>query len=243
MFGLGYMNPLWLLMTFACIAIAGAASLLVRITFARYARRPAGSGITGAQAAQIMLERNGIHDVSIQMGQGFLSDLYNPLRKVIVLSPDVYRSSSLSAIGVACHEAGHAVQHHVGFFPVHLRNTMVPVVNIANNLSWLVIIIGLGIYSMQAAPFGLHMAQIGVLLFSMIVVFQIVTLPVEFDASRRALALMTKYGIVTQEEKAGARAVLTAAALTYVAAVITALLQLLYWMYVTGMIGGRRSQD
>jgi Zn-dependent membrane protease YugP len=114
-----FMDPIWLLVTVVSVAIAGGASLLVRTTFARYARRRAASGLTGAEAAQILLERNGIHDVSIQMGSGFLSDLYHPLKKMIVLSPDVYRSSSLSAIGVACHEAGHAVQHHVGFFPVH----------------------------------------------------------------------------------------------------------------------------
>lgn len=228
-----FFDPLYLLMMAPAILIAAWSSFKVRSTFAKYARVRVASGITGADAARMLLERNRIYDVTVVPSQGFLTDLYDPIRKVIRLSPDVYGGSSISAVGVACHEAGHAVQHAVGFFPVHLRNTMVPVVKISSNLSWVLIIAGMWMHY-------LGLAQLGVLLFSAIVVFQIVTLPVEFDASRRALVLMTEYGIVTREEHVGARRVLTAAAMTYVAAVITAVMQLLYFAMRTGLLGGRR---
>ncbi|MFN7971565.1 MAG: zinc metallopeptidase [Acidobacteriota bacterium] len=230
-----HFDPLyWMLMIPAMLAAMGA-TVLVKGTFAHYARRHARSGVTGAQAARTVLARSGIRDVEIVPGTGFLSDLYDPLHKVIRLSPDVYASSSLSAIGVACHEAGHAVQHARGFFPLHLRNTMVPVVQFSTSLSWIMIFGGMILRSMQ-------LAQLGVLLFGFLVFYQIITLPVELDASRRALALMTENELVTREEKSGARWVLSAAALTYVAAAFTAVMQLLYFMMRTGMLGGRRDE-
>ena len=228
-----FFDPIYLIIMLVAGGIAGLASLNVRSTFGKYSKVGAQSRITGAEAARIILERKGIHDVKVVQGQGFLSDLYDPIRRVIKLSPAVYQSSSLSSIGVASHEAGHAVQHAAGYFPLHLRNTMVPVVQFSSNFAWILILAG-------AFTQLLGLAHLGVLLFAVVVVYQIVTLPVEFDASSRALALMTDYGIVSQQEKPYARKVLQAAALTYVAAVVTAVMQLLYFAWRTGLIGGRR---
>lgn len=229
-------DPLYMLVMAIGMVLAGVTSWYVKSTFARYSKQDVASGITGAQAARMILERNGIHDVEVVQSQGFLTDLYHPVKKVIQLSPDVYQRATVAAIGVAAHEAGHAVQHATGFVFVHLRNTLVPIAQISTNFAWILIMIGLAIQAMGVA-------QIGVLLFATVVAYQVVTLPVELDASRRALACVTQYGILTREEHGAAYKVLRAAAFTYLAAAITAALQLLYFMLRTGMLGGGNRRD
>lgn len=179
--------------------------------------------MTGAEAAARMLSRAGINDVRIERVDGFLSDHYDPLAKTLRLSPKVYDEDSLSAIGVACHEAGHALQHAAGYFPMHIRSQLVPMANIGSYLSYGAIILG---FILQAG----HLVMLGAILFSAVVLFSIVTLPVEWDASARAKKLMVSSGIVSEQERDGAGKVLNAAFMTYVAAVISSLLTLLYYL-------------
>jgi Predicted Zn-dependent protease len=190
------------------------------------------SGYSGAKTAFNILKTNGIDDVSIEETTGFLGDHYDPRTKSLRLSPDVYRSNSLAAIGVAAHEAGHALQHAQGYAPLHLRSLLVPVASIGSNLAWPLLFIGFFLQSMM-------MVKSGVLLFSGVVLFQLVTLPVEFNASRRALAALRTTGLVSEYEIDGSRKVLTAAAMTYVAAAAAAILQLLYFLLRAGLLGSR----
>ena len=207
------------------------ASVKVKSTFAKFAKVRSMRGITGAQAAAEIMRANGVHDVDIQPARGFLSDHYDPTKKVLRLSKDVYGGSSLSAIGVAAHEAGHALQHAERYSPLMLRNAIVPVTSIGSNLSMPLIFIGFFMGS-------LSLLKLGIVFFSLVVFFQLVTLPVEFNASRRALAAVTEIGIVSREEAVGSQKVLSAAAMTYVAAAITAVLQLLYFLMRSGLLGG-----
>ena len=187
--------------------------------------------MTGAQAARSMLDQAGLFDVKIGQAHGFLSDHYNPATKSLALSPDVYGRASISAVGVACHEAGHAIQHARGYAPLQLRTALVPVASIGSNLSWIVMMIGFFVSSMG-------MIQLGILLFSATVAFQLVTLPVEFDASKRAKELVVNYGILGPSEQVGVSKVLNAAAWTYVAAAVTSILTLLYFLFRAGLLGG-----
>ena len=207
------------------------ASVKVKSTFARFAKVRSMRGITGAQAAAEIMRANGVNDVDIQPARGFLSDHYDPTKKVLRLSKDVYGGSSLSAIGVAAHEAGHALQHAERYSPLMLRNAIVPVTSIGSNLSMPLIFIGFFMGS-------LALLKLGIVFFSLVVFFQLVTLPVEFNASRRALAAVTEIGIVSREEAVGSQKVLSAAAMTYVAAAITAVLQLVYFLLRSGLLGG-----
>jgi len=213
------------------LLLAGVAAMLTKSTFAKYSRVPASSRLTGAQAAQRLLATEGVSDVSIESVQGFLSDHYDPMSKTLRLSPKVYGSQSLSAIGVACHEAGHALQHARGYAPLALRTAMVPAANIGNHLSYILIMAGIFL--------GLTgLAKIGIILFTAAVAFSIVTLPVEWDATARAKRLMVSAGIVSGQEQVYAGRVLNAAFLTYVAAAVTAVLQLLYFLMRSGLLGG-----
>lgn len=221
----------YLLVLIPGLLISGGASLLVRSAFNKYSRVASRSGMSGAQAAKRLLDDAGIHDVAIIRVAGTLSDHYNPQTKELALSEPVYASNSLAAIGVACHEAGHAIQHARGYAPLALRSAIVPLASIGSSLGYLVMAVGLFI---SPAIVG-----IGALIFSGVLLFQLVTLPVEFDATARAKRLVVEAGIVSSQEREGIDKVLNAAALTYVAAVISTLLTLLYYLLRSGLLGGR----
>ncbi|MBQ0040703.1 MAG: zinc metallopeptidase [Clostridiales bacterium] len=210
------------------------ASAQVKSAFARYSRVRNSRGITGAQAAQALLEAHGINDVSIQQTGGQLSDFYDPSKKLVKLS--VYNDTSVAAVGVACHEIGHAIQHAENYFPVKLRAAIVPITNFGSRLS--IPLILLGIIMSYSAYYWYNLVYLGIALFGLCVVFQLVTLPVEFNASRRALQGIQELGLLAPEEEKGARKVLRAAALTYVAALAISLAQLLRLLLIFG--GGRR---
>jgi Zn-dependent membrane protease YugP len=215
------------------LVISGLASWVTHSAFKRYSRVATSRGYTGAQAAQILLDRAGIHDVRIVPAHGFLSDHYNPATKELALSESVFHSNSVAAVGVATHEAGHALQHASGYLPLWMRSALVPVANFGSMFSYIVIIAGIAM--------GLTgLVFVGVLLFSTVVLFQIITLPVEFDASARAKRLVVESGIIDAQERVGVDRVLNAAAMTYVAAVITSLLTLLYYLMRSGLLGNRR---
>ena len=218
-----FFDPLYLLFAIPGLIVAGLASFYVKSTFSEYSRFRASSGMTGAQAAAQMLHSAGIYDVNIERVDGFLSDHYDPSSRTLRLSPGVYDSDSLSAIGVACHEAGHALQDAANYAPLGLRSALVPVTNISSWLSYIVIFAG---FIFQSGG----MVMLGAILFSAVVVFSIVTLPVEWDASSRAKQLMVTAGIVSAPERDSAGKVLNAAFLTYVAAVLSSLLTLLYYL-------------
>ncbi len=221
-----------LLVTAPVLLMSLGASWLTKSTFKRYSRVRSRSGMTGAQAAQAMLERAGIRDVKIIPVNGFLSDHYNPTNKTLALSEATYGSPSVAAIGVACHEAGHAIQHATSYGPLAIRSFLVKPAGIGSQI---------GLYMMM---FGLMLSQslvvFGAILFSATLLFQLVTLPVEFDASARAKRLALEQGLVSREEHQGMSKVLNAAALTYVAAAASTLLTLLYFLFRAGLLGGRR---
>lgn len=210
------------------------ASLIIqsklKTTYAKYSQINNAKNLTGAQAAQMVLNYYGIYNVQIESTPGTLSDHYDPTKNVIRLSNGVYNSTSVAAVGVACHEAGHAAQHAQGYVPIKLRNTILPVCNIGSTLSMPLLIVGL-IFSFEP------LIWIGIGFFSFVSIFQLVTLPVEFDASKRALSVIESNGILSFEEKQGAAKVLRMAAMTYVAALATSVAQLLRLIL---RYGGRR---
>ncbi len=209
-----------------------AAQFKVRNTFTKYSGFRSRSGMTGAQAAQQVLHASGIYDVKIEHISGSLSDHYDPRNKVLRLSDSVYGQSSLAAIGVAAHECGHAIQHQNEYIPLKIRGALVPVANFGSMASWPLILIGLFLGGSQ------FLIDFGIILFSAAVLFQLITLPVEFNASRRAIARLGETGILQQEELRQSKKVLDAAALTYVAATAASILQLLRLIILFG--GGRR---
>lgn len=223
-----WFDPLYLVFAFPGFVLALMASLFVRSRFSHYSRVPSARGLTGAEAAQVMLSRAGVRDVSIEMTQGFLSDHYDPMSRTLRLSPDVYGSNSLAAIGVACHEAGHALQHASGYAMLGLRSALVPATNIGSVLSYVLITLG---FILHSQPFILF----GALLFSLAVVFALVTLPVEWNASARAKVAMVETGVIAAGEGDDAAKVLNAAFMTYVASAINALLILLYYLIRAGV--------
>ena len=216
-------DPLYVLVVMLPgMLISGAASLAVRAAFNRYSQVASRRGITGAQAAQTLLQRAGIDDVTIIPTHGDLSDHYNPSNRQLALSENVYHSSSVAAIGIACHEAGHAIQHAEKYAFLGMRTALVPLAGIGSSLGYVVMLVGL---LMAKTPLLL----VGAALFSLVLLFQVITLPVEFDASSRAKHLVLEAGIVDPDEREGIDRVLNAAALTYVAAVISSMLTLLYF--------------
>lgn len=233
-------DPLYLLIIGAGIVLSGGASLLVKSTFARYSRVPARSGLTGAQVAKQILQANGIHDVRVEPVAGHLSDHYDPRSKTLRLSEPVFGGRSLSAFGVAAHEVGHAIQHARGYPLLNFRSAWVPVANVGSGIS-IFVLIAAAFLGGAATVLGKSVALIGVGLFATTTVFTLITVPVEIDASRRALATLRETHLAGPDELAGARRVLNAAALTYVAAFITSLMTLLYWAYRLGLLGGRRN--
>jgi uncharacterized protein len=225
-------DPLYWMMMAPVLILSLYASIKVKSTFRKYSKVMSASGLTGAEVAMQILRRNGLTGVSVTETGGFLSDHYDPTKKVVRLSPDVFRSNSIAAIGVAAHETGHAVQHAKAYGPLALRNTMVPVANIGSSLSWIIIIAGF--------IFGvMGLIKVGIVLFSVVVFFQLVTLPVEFNASSRAKAMLSSYGLISETELQGVGKVLSAAAMTYVAAAASSVMTLLYYLIRAGFLGGR----
>lgn len=218
MYGLFYDSTYILVLIGALLAMW--ASWNVNSTFARFSKVRNLGGITGAQAAEAILHGAGIYDVRVEHVSGSLTDHFSPNEKVLRLSDSTYSSSSVAAIGVAAHECGHAIQHDVGYFPIHLRSAVIPLANIGSQLSWPMIVLGLVLG-------WAGLINLGIVLFSLVVFFQLVTLPVEFDASGRALRILKESSMLNAEELNSARKVLTAAALTYVAALVSSALQLL----------------
>ena len=208
----------------------------VNSTFARYSRVRSFSGMTGAEAARRLLNAQGIYDVTVQPVSGKLTDHYDPRTKVVKLSDAVYNATSVAAIGVAAHECGHAMQHNEGYGPLRFRSALVPVANFGSQLSWPMILLGI-----LFGGLGSPLVQVGILMFSLAVLFQLVTLPVEFNASSRAVRLLDSQGILSGEEVDGTRKVLKAAALTYVAAAAGSILQLLRLVILFG--GRDRDND
>lgn len=229
-FGFGYyFDPTYILVLIGAV-LSMLASARVNSTFHKYASVRSMSGMTGAQTAEAILRSKGIHDVRVEHIRGNLTDHYDPARKVVRLSDSVYGSSSVAAIGVAAHECGHVMQHHEGYAPLNIRTALVPAANIGSKLGIPIILVGILLGSNPI------LVNIGIWVFSLAVLFQIATLPVEFDASRRALACIEQYGIVTSDERKKSARVLKAAAYTYVAAAAAAILQLLRLL----MLFGRR---
>ena len=234
-YGYGYgLDPTMILVLIG-VVITLWAQWRVNSAFSKYSRIWSRTGMTGAEAAQRLLQSQGIYDVRVQRVGGSLTDHYDPRTKTVNLSDDVFNVSSVAAIGVAAHECGHAIQDNVGYVPLRIRGNLVPVANIGSRLSWPLILIGLLISGL-----GSPLVEIGIIMFSLAVLFQLVTLPVELDASARAVRLLDAEGILAGDEVSGTRKVLHAAALTYVAAAATSILQLLRLVI---LFGGRRRRD
>jgi uncharacterized protein len=231
-----FFDPLYILFLAPGLLLSMWASFKVKSTFRHYSTVPAASGMSGAQAAAELMRRKGIRDVSVEEVQGFLSDHYDPSHKVLRLSPDVYHGRSLASLGVAAHEAGHAIQHATDYGPLKFRSWVVKPAQIGSNLGGILAMIGIGLASTQ-------MVWAGVILFSAFVVFTLVTLPVEFNASSRAVAVLQQEGIISRSEVDGTKAVLNAAAMTYVAGALGAIMQLLYFLVRAGILGGRGDED
>jgi Zn-dependent membrane protease YugP len=233
-----YFDPMYFLFLAPALVFSLWASASVKRNFNKYSRVPAASGLTGAEAARRLLERAGLDNVTIERSKfGQLSDHYNPVSKTLNLSDAVYGSRSIAAIGVACHEAGHAIQHAHAYPPLWLRSALVPTAKIGSTLGYIVMLLGL---FMIYGGGNSTVFMVGVALFSCVLLFQIVTLPVEFDASKRAKVLVGEYGIVTAQERIGIDKVLNAAAMTYVAAAVSTLMTLLYFLLRAGVLGGSR---
>lgn len=235
MYPMFYFDPSYVLILIGLL-LSMAASAKVNSTYARYARVGARCGMTGAEAAKRLLNSQGIYDVTVRRVPGKLTDHYDPRNKTVNLSESVYGSTSIAAIGVAAHECGHAVQDKVGYFLLNFRGSLVPAANFGAQLSWPLIIIG---YLFGGA--GGTLVKVGILMFCAVVLFHLVTLPVELDASRRALRLLDENGILVEDEVKKTRKVLGAAALTYVAALAASILQLLRLLILFG--GQRRNDD
>jgi Zn-dependent membrane protease YugP len=226
----------YLVLVLPCLILAMWASSNVNSTFKQYSNQLSLRGITGAEAAQRVLRHNGVTGVRIERVSGNLTDHYDPRTNVIRLSDSVYSSTSTAAIGVAAHEAGHAVQYAQNYGPIKLRAAIIPITNIGSRLAMPLILAGI-----LFSAFGNTLIMLGIAAFGLSVVFQLVTLPVEFDASRRAMTAIETAGLLTEEEQRGARRTLKAAALTYVAATATAIAQLLRLIVIFGGRGRRRN--
>ncbi len=218
-----YFDYMYFLYMIPGLIISVWAQMKVKGTFAKYSKIRVQSGLSGAQAARQILDDNGLHNVRVEKVSGKLSDHFDPSSNVVRLSDSTYDSTSVGAVGVAAHEVGHAIQHAQGYAPAKLRSAIVPACNIGTSVSMPLIFLG----------FAFSLAQliyVGIALFGLAVVFQLVTLPVEFNASKRAIETLGSNGMMTEEENNGVKKVLSAAALTYVAALVTSLLQLLYYI-------------
>ena len=223
--------PFWdptFIVLIPAVLLALYAQFRVKSAYAQYSQVPVSSGLTGAQAAEEILRRNGLSNVTVDRTEGVLSDHYDPRTRALSLSADVYSGASVAAVGVAAHETGHAIQHARGYAPLALRSAMVPSVQFGSWLAWPIFILGFLFHSGG-------MVQLGILIFSALVAFTVVTLPVEFDASARAMRALQEERLVTPDELRGVRSVLTAAALTYVAAAAMSVMQLLRMLMLANM--------
>ena len=227
-----FFDPMYFLFLAPAFVFALWASWRTKSNFKKYSRVPVSSGLSGAEAARRLLDGAGISDVDVVSTRGLLTDHYNPMKKTLNLSQRVYGARSLAAVGIAAHEAGHAIQHARHYGPLKLRSMLVPTASIGSNLGYMVMLFGLILSSQD-------MVMVGAVLFSAVLLFQLVTLPVEFDASNRAKALVVEHGIVGVAERRGMDKVLNAAAMTYVAAVASSLATLLYFLVRAGLLGGR----
>lgn len=236
-YGFGF-DWTYLVLVLPCIALSLWASAKVNSTFRRYSSQYSVRGLTGAQAAQRVLSANGVSGVRIEHISGNLTDHFDPSGNVIRLSDAVYSSSSTAAIGVACHEAGHAVQYAQDYTPIRIRAAIIPVTNLGSRLAMPLILIG--IFFSAFGRMSLSFVYTGIACFALSLLFQLITLPVEFDASHRALSAIENSGLLTPEEQRGARKTLQAAAMTYVAATATALAQLLRLLIIFGGGNNRR---
>jgi Zn-dependent membrane protease YugP len=228
---------LWLITFIPPLLLMLYAQWKVSSTFGKYSKVANDRNMTGLVAARWLLDQNNLQNVQVEITKGKLSDHYDPRVRVLRLSPDVANKPSVAALGIVAHEVGHAVQHAKAYAPLQLRNALAPVASIGSNFGWILVFAGLILYSMGTA-FGLNLAWFGVALFGVAVFFTLITLPVEFDASARAKVMLRSTGLASVSETSGASAVLSAAALTYVAALLAAVGQLLY--YVLLLISGRR---
>jgi uncharacterized protein len=226
-------DPLYFLILAPGILLAIWAQFRVQNAYSEANRIRARSGYTGAQAAEAVLQTAGVPGVQIQPVEGFLSDHYVPGQHLLRLSPPVYAGHSLASLGIAAHEAGHAIQDATGYPLLGIRNAIVPLASFGSGLSWIILVIGLLFHMMG-------LVLLGILAFSAVVVFQLVNLPVEFDASRRARIALVEGGLVSPEEDVVVGRVLRAAAWTYVAATLTSILTLLYFLLRSGLLGGSR---
>ncbi|GMU23065.1 MAG: hypothetical protein AMXMBFR13_31480 [Phycisphaerae bacterium] len=228
-----YFDPWYFIILGPGLLLAMYAQWKVRSTFSRASEIPAARGMTGRQVAQAILDANGIHNVDIEPVEGRLSDHYDPRHKVLRLSPDVYGGRSLAAFGVAAHEVGHAIQDARGYAPLGIRNAIVPMANFGSSIGMLLLFVGVG---MAMKP----LAILGCAFFTMVVLFQLINLPVEFNASSRARETLLANGLTSPAEDKQVGKVLNAAAMTYVAATLTSILTLLYFLMRAGLLGGRR---
>ncbi len=229
-----FFDPTYILIIIGAI-ICVIASAHVRTTYSKFQNVASATGMTGAEAAKRLLRANGITDVTVTHVAGNLTDHYDPRNKTLSLSDSVYNSTSVAAIGVAAHETGHAVQHNVGYVPLSLRSAIVPIANFGSMMCWPLIIIGFCIRSEMGTVF----INVGIIVFLAVVLFQLITLPVEFNASRRGLDMIEREGILNSEELRGTKKVLGAAAMTYVASAAAAILQLLRLL----ILAGNRNRD
>ncbi|HJX03755.1 MAG TPA: zinc metallopeptidase [Dehalococcoidia bacterium] len=233
-----FFDPMYFLFMIPPLIFMFYAQAKVNSTFKKYSQVASSSRITGVEAAQRLLKANGLNNVRVENVKGKLSDHYDPSKKVLRLSPDVSNSYSVAALGVVAHEVGHAMQDKEGYAFMKFRSALVPAANIGSKLGYIFVILGLILYALIQFDFGLTVAYIGVFLFSLAVIFSLVTLPVEFNASKRARAMLQSSGLLSTTEAGGASAVLSAAALTYVAATLQALAQLFYFIFM--LMGARR---
>ena len=222
-----FFDTSYLIFVLPTLFLAMWAQAKVSSTYAKYGKIRSMRGITGAEVAERILRQNGVHNVTVERVAGNLTDHFDPRTNVIRLSETVYGSSSVAALGVAAHETGHALQHNQGYFPIKMRNAVLPVANLGSQAAFPLVLIGLLLSS------GV-MVDIGIILFGAVVLFQLFTLPVEFDASRRAIAVLDSEAFLEDDELKGAKKVLTAAAMTYVAAAATAIGNLLRLLYISG---------
>jgi Zn-dependent membrane protease YugP len=229
-----YFDPMYLCFMIPALALMGFASWYVRHSYNKWSQVRATSGLTGVQAAQRLISTGNLYGVQVQGTAGQLTDHYDPRNKTLFLSQGVANSPSVAAVAISAHELGHALQDAEEYFPMRVRSMLVPAVNIGSNLGWILIMIGLVLQQV-------NIAWIGVAVFSAGALFALATLPVEFNASARAKELLSATGIIqTEEERRGVNQVLNAAALTYVAGLVTAVMQLLYYVFLIGGLGRRR---
>ncbi|MDX1616948.1 MAG: zinc metallopeptidase [Candidatus Promineifilaceae bacterium] len=231
-------SPIYLLFALPGLLLGLWAQSRVKSAFNKYSQVRTARGVTGAEVARSLLDAQGLYDVGVEESKGFLSDHYDPRKKVLRLSPDVYRTPSVAAAGIAAHEMGHALQDARGYAPLQLRSSLVPAAQFGSNLAPIIFIVGFLLQMFSGSVFGWYVALAGVGLFALAVVFTVVTLPVEFDASKRAKRLLSSHGVLVGKEMDGVDKVLDAAALTYVAAAVAAIGQLLYYIFL--LSGARR---